>query len=210
MPGTVLLVRHGETTWNRDGRIQGWADATLTDRGRRQARAVGAHLADAHAVDRLVVSDLVRTRETAKAMRSAGLDVDSEPARAWRERDFGAFQGLTRTAIAARHPQYHRGRSLSSVRTVDGGESLCAFERRVREGWERLKSAVGGSETAAVVTHGGPVRAVLAAVTDRDLPTLADEFSPTNCGVTELSVAESGPELVARDRTGHLSQVGDG
>ena len=71
---TLFLVRHGETTWNRDGTIQGWADSSLTARGRRQARAVGERLA-ADGVDRLVVSDLQRTRETAAALGEAGVDV---------------------------------------------------------------------------------------------------------------------------------------
>lgn len=134
MTGTVLLVRHGETTWNREGRVQGWADSTLTDRGREQARAVSTHLADAYDVDRLVVSDLSRTAETATAMGAGGLDVEPESARAWRERDFGDRQGLTQADIAKRHPELHWDGSLLALQRVEGGESLSAFETRVREG----------------------------------------------------------------------------
>ncbi|QLH76333.1 histidine phosphatase family protein [Halosimplex rubrum] len=204
MTGRVLLVRHGETTWNRAGRIQGWADATLTETGREQARAVGSRLVDSHGVDRLVVSDLKRTLETADVLRAVGVGADPERARAWRERNFGELQGLTRTAIASRHPEYHRGGSLLSVRSVAGGESLSAFETRVREGWNRLVDGLGENETAAVVTHGGPIRAVLAAVSDRELATLASEFSPANCGLTEIELSASGPEVVGRDGTDHL------
>lgn len=202
--GRVLLVRHGETTWNRAGRIQGWADASLTGEGREQARAVGAHLVETHDVDRLVVSDLKRTLETADALGEAGLGIELERARAWRERNFGELQGLTRTAIASRHPEYHRGGSLLSVRSVEGGESLSAFETRVREGWERLVDGLGGSETVAVVTHGGPIRAVLAEVAGRDLATLASAFSPSNCGVTEIDVSASEAEVLVQDDTDHL------
>jgi len=205
MTGRVLLVRHGETTWNRAGRIQGWADATLTEAGREQARAIGSHLVDSHSVNRLVVSDLTRTLETADALRAVGVEADPERARAWRERDFGELQGLTRTAIASRHPEYHRGGSLLAVRSVDGGKSLSAFETRVREGWERLVSDLGAGETVAVVTHGGPIRAVLSAVTGRELASLASEFSPSNCGLTEISVEGSGAEVVLQDGTDHLS-----
>ncbi|WP_436930080.1 histidine phosphatase family protein [Halosimplex halobium] len=204
MTGRVLLVRHGETTWNRDGRIQGWADATLTAAGREQARAVGDRLADAHDLDRLVVSDLKRTLETASLLRAAGVAAEPERARAWRERDFGELQGLTRTAIATRHPEYHREGSLLAVRSVEGGESLSAFETRVLEGWERLVEELEGGETAAVVTHGGPIRAVLAAVTGRELAALAPEFSPANCGVTELAVDGAACSVVDRDGTDHL------
>ncbi|WP_436908096.1 histidine phosphatase family protein [Halosimplex marinum] len=205
MTARVLLVRHGETTWNRDGRIQGWADATLTETGREQARAVGEHLADA-GIDRLVVSDLKRTLETAAELRAAGVAAEPERARAWRERDFGELQGLTRTAIASRHPEYHRDGSLLAVRSVEGGESLPAFETRVREGWEQLVDGLAASETAAVVTHGGPIRAALSAVTDRDLTSLAPEFSPSNCGVTEIAVEGTGCSVVDRDGTDHLPE----
>jgi hypothetical protein len=51
---TAVLVRHGETAWNREGRVQGWAPTSLTDRGREQARTLGAHLASAYDVDRAV------------------------------------------------------------------------------------------------------------------------------------------------------------
>jgi len=204
MTGRVLLVRHGETTWNRAGRVQGWADATLTEAGREQARAVGDHLVDAYAVDRLVVSDLKRTLETADALRQAGVAAESERARAWRERDFGDLQGLTRTAIASRHPEYQRGGSLLAVRSVAGGESLSAFETRVRDGWERLVDGPGAGETVAVVTHGGPIRAVLATVTGRDLASLAGEWSPSNCGVTAVAVDGTACSVAARDATDHL------
>ena len=63
---TVLLVRHGETTWNRSGRVQGWAPTPLTERGHEQAAALGAHLASTVDVDRLVSSDLRRAQETAR------------------------------------------------------------------------------------------------------------------------------------------------
>lgn len=205
MTGRVLLVRHGETTWNRAGRIQGWADATLTETGHEQARAVGSHLVDAHDIDRLAVSDLKRTLETADVLREVGVDAGPERARAWRERDFGELQGLTRTAIASRHPEYHRGGSLLAVQTVEGGESLSAFETRVREGWKRLVDGLSEDETVAVVTHGGPIRAVLAEVTGRDLASLASEFSPANCGLTEIAVDGSGSEVVLQDGTDHLS-----
>ncbi|WP_415379678.1 histidine phosphatase family protein [Halosimplex sp. TS25] len=204
MTATVLLVRHGETIWNRDGRIQGWADSTLTERGREQARALGSHLDSEYDLDRLVASDLQRTRETAALLDEAGIGPDPAFERAWRERDFGDWQGLTRAEIAERLPEYDPDGSLLAVASVPGGESLGAAERRVLDGWERLVAEVGDGETAAVVTHGGPIRAVIAAVSGRDLAAVAPEFSPTNCGVTAIRCATE-PAVVRRDATGHLS-----
>ena len=205
MTATILLVRHGETTWNRDGRVQGWADSTLTEAGRDQARAIGTRLANDFDLDRLVVSDLKRTRETAAVFDEGGIEPDPSLDRAWRERRFGALQGLTRTDIASRHPEYHPGRSLHSVQTVEGGESLLAFQTRVLDGWSDLRSGVAAGETVVVVTHGGPIRAVLADVTDRDLTTVASSFAPSNCGLTEVDVEDGACSVVARDDTDHRS-----
>jgi len=201
--GTVLLARHGETTWNREGRIQGWADATLTDRGREQTRALADRLG-ARDLDQVVASDLVRTRETVETLRDAGVECDPSFSRAWRERDFGEYQGLTRTAIAARHRAYHVEESLLAVRSVPRGESLAAFDERVREGWERLRGRLAVDETALVVTHGGPIRAVLAAVNDRELADVARECSPSNCGVTVLEPDGDRTRVRARDDCAHL------
>lgn len=204
MTETVLLVRHGETTWNRDGRIQGWADSTLTERGREQARALGSHLAAAYDVDRLVASDLRRTRETATLLDDVGVGPAPEFSRAWRERDFGELQGLTRGEISERVPEYEPDGSLLAVESVPGGESLGAFEERVLDGWKRLVDELEDGKTAAVVTHGGTIRAALVAVSGRDLAGVAPEFSPTNCGVTAIQ-CESNPCIVRRDETDHLS-----
>jgi len=198
----LFLVRHGQTTWNRDGTIQGWADTSLTARGRRQARAVGERLAAA-SVDSLVVSDLQRTRETAAVLAEAGVDAEPTFARAWRERGFGAYQGLTRAEVAARHDGFDPDGSLVAVRDVPEGESLDAFETRVNEGLDAVAAGLGTDETAVVVTHGGAIRAAVAAVTGRDLAVLAREWSPDNCGVT--AIACGGERSVRfRDDTAHL------
>ena len=240
----VLFVRHGETTWNRESRIQGWASTPLTGRGRDQARATG-RLLRAAGVDRVVASDLRRARETARLLRegpqrsarygedgdagrtrgrgdeggpgnegprgggadavgadAAGLDAPLSFDRAWRERDLGEFQGLDRSAVADRHPGFDPAESLVAVESVPDGESLADFCQRVTAGWESLRSDVD-RETVAVVTHGGPLRAAVAAVTGLDVPTLAREWSPSNCGVTEVDVSGT-PEVVRRDDTSHL------
>jgi len=199
---TLFLVRHGETTWNRDGTIQGWADSSLTARGRRQARAVGERLA-ADGVDRLVVSDLQRTRETAAALGEAGVDVAPTFDSAWRERGFGEYQGLTRAEVAARHDGYDPDGSLVAIEDVPEGESLTTLEKRVSEGLDAVAADRGGEETAVVVTHGGAIRAAVAAVTGRDLAVLAREWSPENCGLTAIDcVGERSVRF--RDDTAHL------
>ena len=90
----LLLVRHGETDWNAEGRIQGMLDVPLNALGLAQARVVGSELARSVDVAAVISSDLVRTRETAKPLIEAtGFDVTFD-ARI-RERHFGVLQGKT-------------------------------------------------------------------------------------------------------------------
>jgi probable phosphoglycerate mutase len=196
---TVLLVRHGETTWNVEERVQGWAGSPLSGRGREQARATGAHLAD-RGVDRLVVSDLQRTQETARLFEESGLDAPVAYERAWRERDFGEYQGLDRETVARRHPEFDGTGSLTGVGEMAGGESRERFRERVLDGWDTLRETLA-DETVAVVTHGGPIRVVVAAIEARPFPELAREWAPANCGVTEIDAAV--PRVVDRDHTAH-------
>ncbi|MEF8850960.1 MAG: histidine phosphatase family protein [Haloarculaceae archaeon] len=208
----VLFVRHGETTWNREGRVQGWASTPLTGRGRDQARETGVYLREV-GVDRVLSSDLRRARATARLVREGarsadcpeerpGVDASLSFEQAWRERDFGEFQGLTRAAIADRHEGFDPEGSLVAVESIPDGESLADFCRRVAAGWESLSAGVD-DETVAVVTHGGPLRAVVADITGDDVPGVAREWSPDNCGVTEVDVSGT-PEIVRRDDTTHL------
>lgn len=202
---SILLVRHGETTWNREGRVQGWADTALSGLGREQARLTGEHLAGAFDVDRIVASDLRRAQETTHLLRDSGLPVVRRFDRAWRERDFGDYQGLDRASVAEHAPAFDADGSAVAIESAPGGESLDEFCRRIVSGWESLLAGLDDGETVAVVTHGGPIRTVVADVTGRDVPTLAREWSPGNCGVTEFEVADGAVHsVVRRDDCAHL------
>lgn len=198
---TVLLVRHGETTWNVEGRVQGWTGAPLSGRGREQARTTGAYLAGV-GVDRLVVSDLQRTQETARLFEDGGLDVDRTFEQGWRERNFGDYQAFDRTTVADRRPDFDPEGSLTAVETVPGGESLDEFVRRVAAACESVLADIDDGETVCVVTHGGPIRTVVADLTGRDMPSLAREWAPDNCSVTEIDPAEG--TVLRRGDTSHL------
>ena len=191
---TLVLVRHGETTWNRDRRVQGWAPSTLTDRGEREARAVGAHLADAHDVDGVVHSDLRRTVETARWIVGAH---DRSPRRcpdpAWRERDFGVLQGLTYEELFVGYPEFsllESGGRAASARP-EGGESWLDLRERVLAAWRRLCGAVEPGRTVCVVTHGGPIRAILAAHHGLGPVEAVADLEADNCGVTTFRVDEA-------------------
>jgi probable phosphoglycerate mutase len=194
---TLLLARHGETPWNREGRVQGWAATGLTDRGREQARALGAWLGGAHTVDRVLSSDLERTRATAATVREAagGLPAPSfDPS--LRERGFGVYQGFLAEEMADRFPDHDRSKSFLTL-DVDplNGESVAAFIDRVERAWGGLTESVADGETAVVVTHGGVLKLVRAFLSDRNSREALARSSPPNCSVTEVRL-DGGPELV--------------
>jgi len=200
---TLLLARHGETPWNREGRVQGWAATGLTDRGREQATALGAWLDRRYDVDRVRASDLERTRLTTARVREAAETVP-DPAfdDSLRERGFGVYQGFPAEEMAARFPEYDDSTSILTL-PVDpvNGESVGAFVDRVERGWTALTETVGAGETALVVTHGGVLKLLRGLLTDRDPAATLAQSSPPNCSLTEVSLGGGAPELVSYGAT---------
>jgi len=99
---TILLARHGETEWNRIGRYQGWADPTLNETGREQARSLAAQLRSTP-IDAVYSSDLRRAHETAEIVAEPhGVPVVVEPG--LREVNVGEWSGLTRAEVERRFP----------------------------------------------------------------------------------------------------------
>ena len=144
---TLLLVRHGETDWNAEGRLQGQTDTSLNDYGRRQARRLAERLAE-RPFDALVASDLSRARETAEILAERlGLSVELD--RDLREKDWGSWEGLTaaerdRVEFVGESTEAHRARTLAALHRAAG---------RHPDG------------SVLVVTHGGSIRRIQAAAT---------------------------------------------
>lgn len=183
---TVLLVRHGETEWNREGRMQGWGPTPLNDRGREQARRVGNSLAAEYDIDRIVASDSFRTRETTELIRNAGIDAEPTFDSGWRERGLGIYQGFLRSELNKRFPAFaYDAGALSLEKKPEGGESVAEVYERVGDAWDQLLDSLDG-ETVLVVTHGGPIRLVLARLYELDALTAIRKFAITNCSLTEI------------------------
>jgi len=200
----LLLVRHGETEWNRERRVQGWAPVPLADRGHEQAAALADSLAD-RAVDRLIASDLRRTLETARPIaRAVGCELTTD--RRWRERDFGVLQGLDYGNLFLGHPEF----TLSEVGYTaaeacpEGGESLLDQRERVLAAFDGLRASLGPDETAVVVTHGGPLYLVLGRVRDLDIHATVLDQEQGNCAINELVVDGDRVDVVTENDTGHL------
>jgi probable phosphoglycerate mutase len=152
-PTTLLLIRHGETAWNAEGRIQGQLDVPLSARGVWQAARLAQRLA-AEPIDAVISSDLARARLTAEPLAQARqLPVTVEPRLG--ERHFGRFQGHTAEEIAARWPEdFHRWRQRDPDWPIPEGESGSVFSTRVRAALADLCARHAGG-CVAVVAHGG-------------------------------------------------------
>jgi probable phosphoglycerate mutase len=147
-----LLIRHGETHWNREQRIQGQQNSELSAEGLAQAQAAAACLA-AGTADALVSSDLGRTLQTAAPISAAiGLPITQHAG--LRERAFGIFEGCTLDEIAERFPEHHeRWRARDPLHAMPGGESLAQVRARVKAALEGI--AALGHRRVVAVTHGG-------------------------------------------------------
>lgn len=159
---TIVVVRHGETTWNQKQRLQGWAPAPLTDLGREQTSQLGAALTEEFDIDQVLSSDLHRTEETVEILLEH-IDAPVTFESVWRERDIGIYQGLPIDEMFERFPEYDLGEGDPEVahRRPESGESLVDVRQRVIERWETTLAECESGETILIVTHGGPLRLLL-------------------------------------------------
>lgn len=150
---TLLLIRHGETAWNAERRIQGQLDVPLSPAGVRQAAQLAQRLAG-EPIDAIFTSDLARARMTASPLAAAlGIDVIADAR--LRERHFGVFQGLTVDEIAERWPRHFADWRARDVNwAMPEGETGVAFIARVLSGLRDVAARHAG-RTVAVVAHGG-------------------------------------------------------
>ena len=149
----LLLIRHGETDWNRQGRFQGQSDVPLNSAGHAQAQRLAARLA-AEPQDALFTSDLQRARQTAAPLAAAWARTPVALA-GLREQNFGMLEGLQASTIQAQHPVLWAGWLQQDLDfAAPGGESQRQFYTRVLAAVQALAAAHAG-QRLVVVTHGG-------------------------------------------------------
>lgn len=193
------IIRHGETDFNKDGRYQGQTEIPLNATGRLQSQALAGRMAKVE-LDVIYSSDLIRAQETARLI-AHGRQVLLDPR--LREIDVGRVAGLTDAEIARREPAFARARQEDEDRTpFPGGESALDVQRRALEVFEQIHRRYPAGRVA-VVTHGGLIKMVVAAVLGLPV-SLRHRVIFGNCGLT---VVEWGPErrrVRALNDTGHL------
>lgn len=191
--GLLFLVRHGQSTWNAEGKLQGQADPPLTPEGENQAAAMGKLLAGVQ-FHRAVCSDLQRARRTALLMGYDRIHLDPR----WREIDVGAWSGRSVDVLQAEDQDVWRswwaGRS-----SPPGGEAWDMFHARVAEalaGFPREGATL-------VVTHGAVIRVTLSLL----LGSALDGLAPPPSGSLTLIETGSGPRLRAYGATSDTLEV---
>jgi probable phosphoglycerate mutase len=197
----VIAVRHGETDWNAEMRMQGQLDSKLSARGRWQASRVAAAL-EGEGIEAVFASDLSRAFDTATAIADR-LDLPIVVDTGLRERSFGVFQGFTYAEIDARWPaEALRWRRHDPDFGPPEGEVLRDFCQRSVATTTRIAAGQGG-RTIAVVTHGGVLDCLYRAASRVDLAA-PRSWELGNAAINRLLYTAQGFTLVGWSDTSHL------
>jgi broad specificity phosphatase PhoE len=194
----IILLRHGQTAVNAEGRLQGRIDAPLTELGRRQAAASAAVASSAA---RVVVSPLLRARQTAEELglpSSVPVDVDER----WIELDYGEWDGQPLRSM--RTEGWDAWRADPGF-APPGGESLVALAARVRAACDDLAGEASEGDVL-VVSHVSPIKAAVAWALGVGPETSWRMFLDV-AAVCRIAVSARGPSLVGYNSTAHLAGV---
>lgn len=207
MTTRICLVRHGETDWNKQRRLQGHVDTPLNPNGLAQAKATAAQLRGLH-FDALYTSDLQRARQTAEAC-AASLGIAAVDHPGLRERHFGVFQGLTYEEAQERHPRayLHFKRRDPQYAFGEGSESLNDFFTRIQQTVTALADLHAGQQIL-LVAHGGVLDCVNRMV--RNLPIDAErDFLIPNAALNWIARDRRKWQIITWAQQGHLEAAGD-
>ncbi len=201
----IVAIRHGETAWNVDTRIQGHRDIALNDTGRWQAAQVARALAG-ESIAAVYASDLLRAHATGAAIaEAAGAPLHAEPG--LRERSFGMLEGRTFAEIETELPeQAQRWRKRDPHFAPEGGESLTVLQARIAEITARLAARHLG-EQIVLVAHGGVLDVLYRLATGQALQA-PRTWLLTNAAVNRLLWAPEALTLVGWGDTRHMDSAG--
>lgn len=202
----LILVRHGESEWNRIGRYQGQADAPLSELGLRQADALGKRLA-AEKLDAIYSSPLQRARRTADAIAAyhPSLPIHEDPRLL--EIDHGDWQGLFAGEVRERY-----GEALEEWRTyptrcqMPNGESFSNILKRTLNFRERISSAFGRNATVVVSTHDVVVKILIADALGMHMDRI-NRLWITNASISVVEYTDNLPFLVSLSEACHLGHL---
>jgi broad specificity phosphatase PhoE len=196
----IVLLRHGETKWDRLNRLHGHAPVPLTAAGRESVESVSRNLTSAYDFDRVHAAKTRAARETVSLVRLAGVEPRPQIESAWRPRDAGVLQGLPYEDLA------FTDRTKAPPTDVDvlpslprDGESLPDARDRVLTRWRRLCETAADAETVLVVTHDFPIATILGAISNADPVNGLGEYAPAQCSITAVRLTSDEPTVTDTD-----------
>ncbi len=205
MTTTILLTRHGQTEWNREERFRGQIDVPLNATGERQAEALAARLV-AFPVAAIYTAPLQRARRTAEIC-AARLGLTPQVLPGLLDANYGEWQGLSPSEIAARYPdQYRQWLSAPGEVTFPGGERFADMQARALAALQAVVARHPG-ETAVLVAHMAVNKALLSGILGVGLNAYWLLRQDT-CALNILRCHGSGYEIVALNDTCHMDSVG--
>ena len=208
MTTRIVLIRHGQTAWNREARFRGQSDVPLEEFGLRQAKVTGQYVASRWPIVAVYASPLGRTMKTAEAIaRAQGLQ--AQPLAGLIDINFGQLQGLLATEAEERYPDLFRAwAERPHTVSFPGGESLENVRARITAALEQVVARHRG-QSVALVSHTVVNRVLLCVV----LGWGNDRFwrmHQETCAVNIFDVADDGDfTIVQLNDTGHLQQLPD-
>jgi len=200
----LILIRHGETDWNKELRFQGHVDVGLNAVGMEQARRIGLRLAGEPA-HRLFASDLLRAQQTAAPV-ARGLDLSMAVDPALREQNFGDVDGMCVDDIKLQFPLAWDGwLRFEEDFCMPGGETTRQFHARIMDAVYGLVAAHRG-ETLVIVTHGGVLDMIYRTARSLGLNGPRQSDIP-NAGFNRVRVRDGGIDILAWAETAHLADL---
>jgi alpha-ribazole phosphatase len=203
-----VLIRHGESVWNGERRIQGNQDPVLSDRGRRQADLLVAGLTGRlpKSVAAIYTSPLRRAAETAERIAGA-FELPIVPEPDFREMCLGRWEGMTVAEIRAAFPgTYERWLADPLTHPAPGGEKLEAFFARVVGAFARMRESRPEAD-GILVSHGGVVKALLCHVLGLDMRALF-RIKQDNTAVNQIELDRDVRRVLLVNDTCHLTGAG--
>ena len=203
----ILALRHGETTWNQDKRLQGQLDIPLNERGHWQATRAAAALRD-EAIAAVYSSDLARAHQTAHAI-AAALALEVRTHSGLRERHFGAFQGKTWTELEVEEPEATLAWRTRVPDFAPGGdgETLLQLRERIETTFNGIAARHPG-EQIVIVAHGGVLDMVYRLATGLELQA-PRTWTVENAAINRLLWTPEGLSLVGWADANHLEDGSD-
>lgn len=203
---TVILIRHGETDWNLEGRFRGNASVPLNARGLREAELTAHHVAASWRVDAIYSSPIVRALQTAQPLGDlTGMRVEVSPG--FTDLHFGVWEGHTASEVALSHPEMLETwmREPASLR-IPEGETLAEVEARATHALSGIVLRHRG-QTVAVVSHTGVNRLVILKAL-RASPNALWHVGQDTCAVNILRAEHGAIDVLSINHRWHLAPLG--